>query len=592
MSIKSKFLNLIIISLLFFAEAAKSQDNEVILNAMRDEIKRSMSSLQLKSLQKPYYIEYKLRVRHADRISSSFGKITDSGSDDFAQLTVELRVGDYKFDNTNFFDVGLSFFGSSDDEEGFKNRTIQYELDYNTLLRELWLATDAAYKQASEIYTKKISTIKNRMRIDTTPDLIRIEPMKSYMKKDYPKFDFPYFEEVANNLSAIFRNYPDIYKSSVGIEYLPETIYFVNSEGMEYIKTEYHIGLEAAAFTQADDGMPLYDFYTAFAANPKDMPSEDSLINAVKKAAENLSRMRKAAFLEEAYSGPVLFEGQAAAEAWAQIFLPNLVTQRNQMTEGGVQQSNRYQAFQSKIGGRVLPEFLNVESFPLTKKYENTPLIANYEIDDTGIKSQDVKLVENGYIKNLLSERIPTKRVKKSNGHKRGGAAMLSNMHIYSSNPGNALNYSELKEKMIKLCKDRELPFGIIVRKAGNQNLLFTTLYRLSIGGIIMPRGEGLFNLVNAYKVYPDGKEELIRGADVNSISVQSFKDIIAVGKEFFAYNYLAPSVISPYVTGGDQYVGVSIITPDLLFEDLEIKSTEDDFRKPPIIPNPLTLKK
>jgi len=45
-------------------------------------------------------------------------------------------------------------------------------------------------------------------------------------------------------------------------------------------------------------------------------------------------------------------------------------------------------------------------------------------------------------------------------------------------------------------------------------------------------------------------------------------------------------------MSGGDQYVGVSLITSDILFEDLEIKSPEEDFRKPPNITNPLSTKK
>ncbi|MDT3739132.1 MAG: metallopeptidase TldD-related protein [Candidatus Kapabacteria bacterium] len=589
--INLKWIYAIVLISLSTTASLYSVNDEDILKAMRDEISRSMNNLKLESLQKPYYIEYKLRLRRADRISSNLGKTLESSSTEFAAITVDLRIGDYKFDNTNFFDVGLSFFGSSDDEEGFKNRKVQYEQDYNTLRRELWLATDAAYKQASEIFTKKESTLKSRMRRDTTPDFIKVPPAKNYNKKEYPKFDFNYFEKLVNDLSAVFRNYPDIHKSSVGVEYIPETVYYVNSEGMEYIKSEYQTGVEIAAFTQADDGMPLADFFTSFSLNPVDLPSADSLLRSAKNVAENLTNMRKAPFLEESYSGPVIFEGQAAAEAWAQVFMPNLVAQRNQMTEGGVQQSNRYQSFQTKIGGRVLPEFISVAAKPALPVFVQTPLLGTYKYDDSGVESEDVNLVESGYLRNLLSERIPTRRVKKSNGHSRGGGAMLSNI-IISSDKEKSLNSTELKSRMMKLCKDRELPYGIIVRKAANQNLVYTTLYRLAMGGFNIPRGDGAMNLTRAYRIYPDGREELIRGAEISSMSVQNFKDIINTGNNRFAYNYLAPSVISPFMSGGDQYVGVSLITSDILFEDLEIKSPEEDFRKPPILTNPLSTKK
>lgn len=567
------------------------QSDDAILRAMRDEINRNMNNLKLETLQKPYYIEYKLRLRQADRVVSNLGKTVESGSTKFAQLSVEVRIGDYKFDNTNFFDVGLSFFGSSDDEESFKNRKVQFELDYNALRRELWLATDAAYKQSSEIYTKKESSLKSRMRRDSTPDFMPVEAQKNYRKNEFPKFDFKYFENLANKLSEVFINFPDIFKSSVGIEYIPEDIYYVNSEGIEYIKTEYQTGIEIAAFTQADDGMPLNDFFTAYSQEPEKLPKLDSLINAAKDVASNLSKLRIAPFLEESYSGPVIFEDQAASEVLAQVFLPNLVAQRSQMSEGGVQQPNRFQAFQTKIGGRVLPEFLSVMAKPLAENFDNTQLIGNFEIDDNGLLTNEVLLIDNGYLKTLLSERIPTKRIKNSNAHKRGGAAMLSNMFINSSKE-KQLTKDELKSKMISLCKDRELPFGLVVRKITNQNLMFTTLFRLAMGSLSIPRGEGAMSLVRTYKVYPDGSEELIRGSEVSSFAVASFKDIIHTGNKNYAYNYLSPSVISPFMSSGDQYVGVSIITPDLLFEDVEVKSSDEDFKKPPILSNPISEKK
>jgi hypothetical protein len=125
------------------------QDNE-ILQAMRDEISRNMSELKIESLEKPYYIEYKLVMRHSYIINGMYGSITNNEDKEDARLTVGVRVGSYKLDNTNFFDFGLSFFGGGDQEETFQNRKVPIELDYKTLRRELWLSTDAAYKQVAE----------------------------------------------------------------------------------------------------------------------------------------------------------------------------------------------------------------------------------------------------------------------------------------------------------------------------------------------------------------------------------------------------------------------------------------------------------
>lgn len=583
-----RFFLILPITLTFIAGKLFAAGDENILRAMRDEIARSMKNLYVEKLEKPYYIEYKLTIDRMHYVKGTLGTITETDVYPSARLTVGVRVGDYKFDNTNFFDIGLSFFGSGDDEERFKDRPVPIEPDYESLRRELWLATDAAYKRNAEIFSKKEATIKNRMRKDTTHDFMKLPPAKNFAIEKIPEFGFEEKKNMVKSLSGIFRDYPEINMSSVGIEYIPETVYYVNSEGREYVKTEMFTGLEIVAVTQPKDGMPLADIFSAYSHEPGGLPSVDSLMSAANLLAVNLSGLSKAPVLQEPYSGPVLFEGQAAAELFAQVFAPNFITQRRRLTENGLQEGGRYSAFQMKIGGRVLPEFLSVAAAPEMKEYKGTVLSGHFTIDDFGIKPKHVNLVEDGYLKNLLSSRTPTRRVRETNGHTRGGSAMLSNI-IVSSDDKHAVSDKRLKERMLELCKARELPYGLIVKKAMNQNILYTTLFRMTAGGYPNPRGEGKLPVLEIYKLYPDGREELVRGARTNGFTVQSFKDVILVGNENYAMNYLAPAVISPYISGGKQYVGASIIIPDLLFEDGEIRILEDDFPRPPLLDNPLS---
>ncbi len=568
----------------------KAFDDKEIMQAMRDEIKRTMDSLYLESLEKPYYVEFMLEHTDSRVVRASLGSVLDTVTNERAELDVGLRVGSYELDNSNFFDFAFSFFGSGDDEETFSGRRVPLELDYKNLRRELWLAADAAYKQNSEIYSKKLAVMKNRIRKDTTPDFIQLGPARHYLKKEIPEFDKQYFVNLCKDLSAAFKDYPDIHVSNVLVEYIPKTTYYVNSEGREYIKTDFYLGMEAVAATQADDGMPLAEFYTAFVHNPNNLPSKDSLLKAVKNIAAKLVELKNAKYLDEPYSGPILFEDQAAAEIFAQVFAPNLVTQRQPMTEDGVRESDRYTAFQMKIGGRVLPEFLSLKDIPSLEKFDGTITLGHYQLDDEGVPPKDVSLVEAGYLKNLLSSRVPIRRVKKSNGHKRGGAPMFSVLKLEPVK-GKASAFEEMKARMMKLAADRELPYGIIVRKVMNQNIMFTTLQRITNAEYPTPRSESKLAIAEAYKIYPDGREELVRGAEANGFTVQSFKDIIMADKDYYVLNFLAPSVVSAFISGGEQFVGSTVIVPDILFEDGEIRPLESDFPKPPLLKNPIGKK-
>ncbi len=578
-------------ALLFTSLTLLSQtktSDELLLKAMKDESARSIKSLKLENLDAPYFIEYGLTFIDSYQVTASLGSLLDIEDNKVANLTANVRVGDYNFDNTNFFDFGLSFFGSGDDEERFKRRNIPYYIDYSGLRRELWLATDAAYKQSAEIYSKKIATKKNRLNLDTTPDFSKItNPYKGIVASNKMTYDRSKCEDLVRKISAIFKDYPEITNSKVIVEVIPKKYLYISTEGTEYVKSENYIGLEVYAFTQASDGSPVADFISFYQENYSDLPSLDSLTKATKEICENINRQTITKKLEESYSGPILFEKQAAAQLFAQMFANNLAAQRAIMTESGVQENERGSAFQNKIGARVLPEFISLEDKPSLVNWGKTKLFGISQIDDDGIASQDLTLVKDGYLKTLLSSRIPTKKIKTSNGRNRRGGTMYTNLLI-TSKPEKELNDYELKSKLIELIKNRDLPYGIIVKKILDQNILATGILNLAAGNMQFPRAVGAFIPSLVYKVYQDGREELVRGVTGAGFTPQTFKDIINVSKSKYALNFLAPAIISSFISGGDSYVNSSVVCPSFLIEDGEIKTLDTDFKKPPFMANPI----
>jgi hypothetical protein len=148
-----------------------------------------------------------------------------------------------------------------------------------------------------------------------------------------------------------------------------------------------------------------------------------------------------------------------------------------------------------------------------------------------------------------------------------------------------------LKKRMLKLCKDRDLPYGIIIKKVLNINLLYTVLYEQTSGEFPYAQGDSKLTVLEAYRIFPDGKEERIRGSEIAGMSPASFKDILMIGKKHHPYNYLAPAVVSAFMTGGSQFVSASLLVPDILFEDIELRPLEGDFPKPPFLSFPSALK-
>jgi hypothetical protein len=81
------------------------------------------------------------------------------------------------------------------------------------------------------------------------------------------------------------------------------------------------------------------------------------------------------------------------------------------------------------------------------------------------------------------------------------------------------------------------------------------------------------------YKVYPDGKEELVRGADLVGTPLSSFAKILAASDK--------PGVFNGYCGAESGSVPVSAISPALLIGEMEIQKKDQSRDQPPLLPAP-----
>jgi hypothetical protein len=125
------------------------------------------------------------------------------------------------------------------------------------------------------------------------------------------------------------------------------------------------------AETQAPDGQPISDSFAVYASDPTALPSTDALLARVQRMSALIVKLRSAPSLDR-YSGPVLFEGTAAAEIFLQQFGSRLATSRSPISDNPqfeMMFSQMFErmggaSFQDKIGARVLPSFMSVRDNP------------------------------------------------------------------------------------------------------------------------------------------------------------------------------------------------------------------------------------
>jgi TldD protein len=91
-----------------------------------------------------------------------------------------------------------------------------------------------------------------------------------------------------------------------------------------------------------------------------------------------------------------------------------------------------------------------------------------------------------------------------------------------------------------------------------------------------------------AYRVYPNGREELVRGMRFRSLNARSLKDILAAGDDSNVFEFL--NSLAPFATiGAANYIAEScVIAPSVLLDDVEMHPLEEELPKLPIVPAPV----
>lgn len=555
------------------------------MQAMCDEMERSMRSLQLEDLEKPYFLSYRVVERHETRASGDFGALATSNTSRTRFLSIDLRVGEPDMDNSNYLPEGFSR------SPLISSYPLPLDDDYWQLRRQMWLATDGAYKHALETLSKKRAALQNKTREDI-PDFLAQAPHVSRNAPAWAPPPVAALESTVRALGSVFKELPAVESSWVNARASHSRGLYINSEGSAYITANPSAAVRVAAKTQAPDGTVLQDAEVFVAQTWQGLPSLDAMTNRVRELGASLQTRRGAEPID-LYNGPVLVEGQAAAELFAQAFVANLLATRVPVTDSRMQSyaASTRNPFVDKIGARVLPRFLKVVDDPTISENSGGALRGGYVVDDEGVPAGPTMLVERGLLRTLLTTRNPVAGTSGSTGNRRGALVWPSNL-IVTANRG--LSQAELRDEFMALVDEFGLPFGVVVKRLGSADKLDRRDRPPSIGG-----QASVDYITRAFKVYPDGTEEPIRKGQLSGFGASAFKDIVAASQSVSNHDlsHLHMSlVLSNLFTlrmAGPTYglaveePVVTISVPDLLFEDATIRRPSQDTPSPPALAHP-----
>jgi predicted Zn-dependent protease len=564
---------------------------DVLMRAMRDELKRSMERLRLDTMPGPYFIAYRVDEVDARRAAARRGSLVESDRSRGRRVTVELRVGDYAFDNTNFLGGTGRAFGSWGGAFTSERDVIPLDDNYLEIRRHLWLATDGAYKSAVETLANTRAALQHRAATDYVPDFSRESVTTSVDTPAVALPDLAEAEALVRQVSAQFKDRPLIRESSVDWGAGVVRSWYVNSEGTSFTRVAPGAALSLGARVQATDGMMVGDGVRFYGPRATDLPGVAALADSVRAMTSRLERIREAPAAER-YQGPVLFEGEAAAELFGSVFAPQLEAARAVASDNPMFESfaaRRRASFLDRVGTRVLPRFMSVTDDPTRTSFAGRPLLG-YKVDDDGVPARATKLIERGMLRTLVTTRVPVNDLRRSTGNRRGDEVSVSNVLVTVD---SGLDPRALRKRALDLAAENGNPFVVVVRRVGSQAALPDPMsfVMFAAGG---DRGAMVPPAV-IVKLYPDGREEPVRGAQIEGITPASFRDIVAAGAAPSAHTgatrgwddgaFIAPARGSGWV--GPTPTATSFIVPSLLFEEATMRRQEGRTPKTPFLKPP-----
>ncbi len=145
-----------------------------------------------------------------------------------------------------------------------------------------------------------------------------------------------------------------------------------------------------------------------------------------------------------------------------------------------------------------------------------------------------------------------------------------------------------MKAKLIESVKTAGLKYGVLIRKidfpsTANFEELQTMARDLQKNGYARTVNTPIL----VYRVYPDGREELVRAMHFKEFSAKDLRDVKAASDHPYVLNYLNNGSSFDLIDVGSDATTSSVICPSLLFDSVDLGRTEEQAGRPPVVPPP-----
>jgi predicted Zn-dependent protease len=505
-----------------------------------------------------HFIGYTIHERRSVVVEAEDGVLLSDEDDVQRALDVEVRVGSKELDSRHpLKDQRLAAFTSL-----ARLGHVPFGSDPQAVRHHLWLETDRRYREGVLLLNMVLTDHQVSARKKQSADFTSAKPQVYYQKNATLEVDRPGWVKRMRDCSRRAARGVAT-RSNCRADFERNTVYYVNSDGSQIQTSWTNTRFLVQVGVKHDDGMPLSRVEQAFAPTPEELPSEEEIDKIIDVVNRDLDALHKSP-LADPFIGPAILEGRAAAVFFHEVF--------GHRVEGHRQEDDlEGQTFTKQIGQEIMPSWLTVYDDPRIRRLNDLPLNGHYRYDDEGVPAQRVALVDSGVFRGFLMGRKPIQGFRESNGHgrKEPGNPVVARQGNLVVETRRSVKKDELLAQLIAEVKRQKKPYGMLFTDISGG---FTNTSRISFQGFKV-------NPVMAYRVYPDGKKEVVRGLDISGTPLSALASIISAARPIETFNGICGAESG--------WVPVSASAPSLLLRSLEVERSYTPTDRGPVLPPP-----
>ena len=479
-----------------------AQTGNPINFAIKQEVDRNLNSLKMEGFPSPFFISYAISDLHHLKVEASFGAVTQSFETHERTGLPFVLVGNFQRNNLKYV---YEFPGLP--------QKVSLDNDPTAIGFAIWTDLDKEYKRAVRAYESKKGLLSQTTLMpeeQALPDYEQTPAVNLMLPPAEINMNRNYWENYARAASALVNKYPEIINSNVKVELKNRMNYYYDTEGCQFAVPDVYCDITFNAYVMTENGEELWSGLHYYHSSTDKIPGLEIFLNDCEKKITHLLRLKNAPLAEKPYSGPVLYEKTSLI--W--VFILNLLNNQLSAT-GKLLNGSGGNSLEMMTGEKIISNQLTVKSLSGTKIYKGQILDGYFPIDSEGVvPPEELTLIENGVLKNMLSNRIPTVKNPHSNGHYRFDF-LTSTMRRYIEHGvlqitgNNAFPDADMKQELINAARRTGLEYAYII-------------------------GDSITRVYVA-----DGREELVRGIESNShfLKINLFKRILGVSDEVFIYS-------------------------------------------------------